>query len=88
MNDKNIFFVWIFAHCYGFRVDQSEYDAFIKTLNNGDEFEILVSRDNILKTYTIKMGGKNSKKYSVKTNFTDETRRNFDFWLRVDITQH
>lgn len=72
----------------GFRVDQSEYDAFIKTLNNGDEFEILVSRDNILKTYTIKMGGKNSKKYSVKTNFTDETRRNFDFWLRVDITQH
>jgi len=69
----------------GYRVDQSEFDDFIKTLDKGDKFEILISRDNILKTYTIEMGGKSSKKYVIKPNFNDDTQRRFNYWLRQDI---
>jgi len=69
----------------GYRVDQGEYDAFIKTLNKGDKFEILISRDNILKTYTIEMGGKSSKKYMIKPDFNEATQIRFDYWLRQDI---
>ena len=63
-------------------------DAYIKTLESGDSFEILVSRDHVLKTYQIKMGGKNAKKYMVKPDFTDATQKKFDYWLRVDIEKH
>jgi len=72
----------------GFRVDQTEFDNYVKTLNTGDEFEVLISRDNILKTYKIKMGGRASKKFTFDTRFTDETKRNFDYWLRVDYAKH
>ncbi|MBK9191886.1 MAG: M61 family metallopeptidase [Crocinitomicaceae bacterium] len=72
----------------GFRVDQTEFDTYIKTLNTGDEFEVLISRDNILKTYKIKMGGRASKKFTFDTKFTEDTKRNFDYWLRVDYAKH
>lgn len=72
----------------GYRVDQNDFDAFVKTLDPGDEFEVLISRDNVLKTYTLKMGGKSSKKYIFKPNFNDENRKRFDYWLRVDIAHH
>lgn len=69
----------------GYRVDQTEFDDFIKTLDKGDKFEIMVSRDNILKTYTVEMGGKSSKKYTIKPDFSADTQRRFDYWLRQDI---
>lgn len=72
----------------GYRVDQADFDAFVKTLDRGDRFEILISRDNVLKTYTIEMGGRSSRKYVFKTNFDEASRRRFDYWLRVDIAQH
>ncbi|MBK9591972.1 MAG: PDZ domain-containing protein [Crocinitomicaceae bacterium] len=69
----------------GYRMDQTAFDLFIKTLESGDIFEILVSRDSVLKTYQIKMGGKNTKKYMVKPDFNDTSQKKFDYWLRVDI---
>lgn len=72
----------------GYRVNLDEFDAFVKTLEKGDTFEVLISRDNVLKTYEIVMGGKNTKKYTVKPDFSDETRKKFDYWLRVDIAKH
>ncbi|MBK6950994.1 MAG: M61 family metallopeptidase [Crocinitomicaceae bacterium] len=72
----------------GYRMDQPAFDAFIKTLESGDTFEILVSRDSVLKTYQIKMGGKNTKKYMVKPDFNDTSQKKFDYWLRVDIDKH
>ncbi|MBK7129134.1 MAG: M61 family metallopeptidase [Crocinitomicaceae bacterium] len=72
----------------GYRVDQGEFDAFVKTLSKGDTFDVLISRDNVLKTYSVTMGGKSYKKYTVQPNFDDDTRRRFDYWLRVDIANH
>lgn len=72
----------------GYRVDQSQFDEFVRTLDRGDEFEILISRDNVIKTYQIVMGGKSSKKFTFQANFSDDTRKKFDYWLRTDITQH
>ena len=72
----------------GYRMDQTAFDLFIKTLESGDIFEILVSRDSVLKTYQIKMGGKNTKKYMVKPDFNDTSQKKFDYWLRVDSEKH
>ena len=68
----------------GFRVGQEEFDAFLKSLQRGDEFDVLIARDNILKSYKITMGGKVTLKYTFKPNFDDNTRARFDYWLRAD----
>lgn len=68
----------------GFRVGQDEFDAFLKTLQKDDEFEVLISRDNILKSYKITMGGRATLKYTFKPNFDDSTRARFNYWLRAD----
>ena len=67
----------------GYRVDQSEFKYLTSGLKKGDSFDVLLSRDNIIKTYKIKMGGREPKRYKYKTNFTPETQQLFNYWLRV-----
>lgn len=69
----------------GFRVDNSGFNAWMDTFEVGDEFEITLSRDNIIKTYTIKMGSRVINRYKKKTNFSEENKKNFEHWLRVDV---
>jgi predicted metalloprotease with PDZ domain len=69
----------------GYRVDQADFNDYLKTLEKGDKFEVLISRDNVLKTYTMVMGGRSTKKYTFKPDFSDDSRKNFDYWLRVDV---
>lgn len=69
----------------GFRVDKSSFNAWMDTFAIGDEFELMLSRDNIIKTYTIKMGSRVVNRYKKKTNFTEENKKNFEHWLRVDV---
>lgn len=67
----------------GYRVNQSEFNYLTGYFSKGDSFEVLVSRDNILKTYTIKMGSREAVRYKYKTKFTTENQKLFDYWLRV-----
>ena len=69
----------------GYRVDQSGFNFLTSDLKYEDSFDVLLSRDNILKTYTIKMGERVSKSYKYKTNFTPENQQLFDYWLRVTV---
>lgn len=67
----------------GFRVDQSEFKYLTSDLRKGDTFDVILSRDNIIKNYTIKMGGREPIRYKFKANFTSESQKLFDYWLRV-----
>ena len=72
----------------GYRVNQADFEKYVKILVPGDKFEILISRDNVMKTYQVEMGGKASKKYIFKPDFNDDNRKLFDYWLREDIAKH
>jgi predicted metalloprotease with PDZ domain len=67
----------------GFRVDQAEFKLLTGNLKTGDEFEVLLSRDNILKTYTVTMGERDTKRFKYETNFDENTQKLFNYWLRV-----
>lgn len=67
----------------GFRVDQAEFKLLTNDLKAGDEFEVLLSRDNILKTYKVKMGERDTKRFKYETNFNKKTQKLFNYWLRV-----
>ncbi|MCH2235118.1 MAG: PDZ domain-containing protein [Crocinitomicaceae bacterium] len=69
----------------GYRMSQRDYNEFIGTLAIGDSFEIMVSRDNIIKNYTITMGSRDRFKFTVEPALDPETQKNFNYWLRVDV---
>lgn len=68
----------------GYRVNKSSFDFMLKTFEAGDKFELTLSRDNLIKKYTITMGENKRDKYVKTTDFTDASKKNYDYWLRVD----
>ena len=69
----------------GYRVNKSGFDKMMSRLVEVDEFKVMLSRDNIIKTYTVKMGGKNSQKYRYTPNFKDDAQKKlYQYWLRED----
>lgn len=69
----------------GYRVDKSGYDKMIGKMDEGDTFEVMLSRDNIIKTYQVTMGSKKSRKYRYAPNFKDEAQKKlYEYWLRED----
>lgn len=69
----------------GYRVDNAEFKYLTGDLNKGDKFEVLLSRDNIMKTYTITMGGREPARYKFNTNHTESTQALYNYWLRVTV---
>lgn len=68
-----------------YRVDEYNFDDKVAVMEAGDSFELLIARDNILKTYTITMGEKKRTSYTYSANFDDKTKKQFNYWLRVDV---
>ena len=65
-----------------FRVDKSMFDAFLASLNVGDEAEILYSRENELHTTTFKMTAYEQPRFEYEISTEDsETKALFDYWL-------
>ncbi len=69
----------------GYRVDKGDFEQMMATQNIGDVFKVLVSRDNLLKTYKVEMGANHRIKYTYQPNFNGNSRALFDYWLRVDV---
>ncbi len=67
----------------GFRVDKAAFDEFLAGLSVGDSFEILLSRDRVLKTYTIAMGSRKPLRYQFDQMTEADSRASF--WLRQTI---
>ncbi|MBD3639201.1 MAG: M61 family metallopeptidase [Crocinitomicaceae bacterium] len=70
----------------GFRVDNSTFNARLETMNVGDKIEFIISRDNIIKTYEVTLGAVPNTRVQYDLMFPDEqTKENFNYWLRVDV---
>ena len=66
-------------------MDKGDFEQMMATQNIGDVFKVLVSRDNLLKTYKVEMGANHRIKYTYQPNFNGNSRALFDYWLRVDV---
>jgi len=69
----------------GYRVDQTEFKYLTANLKIDEAFDVILSRDNIIKTYSLKMGERVAKRYKYATKFTPKTQKLFDYWLRVTV---
>ncbi|UKN02760.1 PDZ domain-containing protein [Paracrocinitomix mangrovi] len=69
----------------GYRVDQEELSGIIGRKEVGDPIEVILSRDNIIKNYTIKLGGSNATRYQYDAAVEESYTKKFNYWLRVDL---
>jgi len=69
--------------CNGFRVDQGAFESFVSSLDNGQDFNILISRDEILYELDVKMGLFEKPQFSLKVD-TDPSKTSLrNYWLRT-----
>lgn len=71
--------------CNGLRVDKRSLEQFFDSLNNGDEIELLISRDQQLYSVTIQVTPYEQPKFSYElTNDSkSKTQKLSDYWLRT-----
>jgi predicted metalloprotease with PDZ domain len=69
----------------GFRVNDSRFNYYISNFKIGDEFEVVLARDEIIKTYTVKMGDREPARYKYAMELDSKTRPLYNYWLRVTV---
>lgn len=67
-----------------YRINEFSMKDVIDNMEIGESFDLLIARDDILKTYPITMGKVERTDYVYTPDFNDKTRLLFDYWLRVD----
>jgi hypothetical protein len=68
--------------CDGYRVDQSECESYINSMAEGQETELLISRDDIIFQLVVEIFTYEKPQFSFNLS-TDETTKNlFSYWLR------
>ena len=65
------------------RLDQDRFERLLKMFEVGQEFQLTLSRDNVIKEYTISMGVRDNLSFRYSVNENSETKKNFTYWLRV-----
>ena len=65
----------------GFRVDESDLNQFVSSLDVADEFNLIISRDKQLMSLEMVMGTIDSPRY----DFTYDRNELGDFWLREQM---
>ena len=68
--------------CNGYRVDQAAFEQFVNGLDNGAQFKILVSRDEVLYELTVKMTLYDRPQYQFKVLEDDAKAKLRKYWLR------
>ena len=68
----------------GWRATDGNLSDMVQKKNIGDQVEIILSRDQIIKTYTITLGAAWNSRYSYDFFMADDqTKKNFAYWMRV-----
>lgn len=68
----------------GWRASSSSIRNIVSQKNIGDTVEIMLSRDNIIKTYVITLGAAWNSRFSYDFFMGDkQTEKNFAYWMRV-----
>ncbi|MFN5032504.1 MAG: M61 family metallopeptidase [Flavobacteriia bacterium] len=71
--------------CNGYRVDQTDFEQFINGVENGAQFKILVSRDDILYELSVKMTMYDRPQYQFKVVEDDAKAKLRKYWLRKTV---
>lgn len=66
--------------CNGYRVDKGDVESVMRELMDGDELDLLISRDEILFSVEFKMSNRFKPKFFL--NRTNEKSKLFNYWLR------
>lgn len=66
--------------CNGYRVGKGDIESVMKSLNEGDEIDLLISRDEILFSVEFKMTNRFKPKFYL--NITNEKPKLLNYWLR------
>lgn len=65
----------------GYRMDASKFSTFLSTMAPGDEFTLIVSRDDVLRVLEAKMGEHKQDRYDFILNNGEKSLARY--WLRV-----
>lgn len=68
--------------CNGYRVNQTDLEKMMSTLENGDRFNLLISRDDVLLEIVVEMMAYEKPQFAFKANNKNEDLLNY--WLRND----
>ena len=71
--------------CNGYRVDQTDFEQFVNGVENGAQFKILVSRDDILYELSVKMTMYDRPQYQFKVLEDDAKAKLRKYWLRKTV---
>lgn len=71
--------------CNGYRVDQTAFEQFVNGVENGAQFKILVSRDDILYELSVKMTMYDRPQYQFKVVEDDAKAKLRKYWLRKTV---
>ena len=66
--------------CNGYRVGKNDIESVMQSLENGDELELLISRDDILFSVEFKMTNRFKPKFYL--TLTNEKPKLLNYWLR------
>jgi hypothetical protein len=68
--------------CDGYRVDQSAIESYVNSMDEGDDTEILISRDELVFPLTVKMFSYEKPQFSFTISTDEKTKNLFSYWLR------
>ena len=68
--------------CDGYRVDQSAFESYVNSMDEGDDTEILISRDELVFPLTVKMFSYEKPQFSFTISTDEKTKILFSYWLR------
>jgi len=68
--------------CMNYRVDKSMLDALMNGAAVGDEFELTISRDKLMRKVIVKITGQKRSTFIFTTRHTDASLPLYNYWLR------
>jgi predicted metalloprotease with PDZ domain len=68
--------------CMNYRVDKPMLDAFMNGAAIGDEFELTISRDQLIRKVIVKITGQKRSSFIFTNRHTDATLPLYTYWLR------
>jgi predicted metalloprotease with PDZ domain len=67
-----------------FRLDKAAFEAFVSGLSAGDQFYLMISRDDIVQMLTVEMQNALSSSYALELDNNESTLKRRSYWLRTD----
>ena len=68
--------------CMNYRVDKAMLDAFMNGASIGDEFELTIARDQLMRKVIVKITGQKKSSFIFTNRHTDATLPLYTYWLR------